>query len=238
MIASVALVVALAGTEFVQAGASAVRRAVFAKNAGAVNGIKASKTPKPGRLLPLNRAGKFPASVSRAARRARPAPRDRRGRPAPVGSKARQAPPRASRTGRSRPRSSGSSRAPASRRTLSGGQRGHADRRVVEHRAVRHREPLEPTRPDEADRTYLGDLPRHGRRDPPAGLVGDPAPLDPRRRRGGVRRGGPAAARQRHRAADPVSPRSCRSTRVSTWRWSTAGRASTALPTANGRTCR
>lgn len=63
MIASLALVVAVIGTPLVQAGASAVGRALFASNAGAVNGIKASKTPKPGRLLALDRTGKFPASV-------------------------------------------------------------------------------------------------------------------------------------------------------------------------------
>jgi hypothetical protein len=63
MIASLALIVALIGTPLVQAGASDVRRALFASNAGAVNGIKASKTPKPGKLLALDRNGKFPASV-------------------------------------------------------------------------------------------------------------------------------------------------------------------------------
>jgi hypothetical protein len=35
----------------------------FARNAGAVNGIKASRKPSPGRLLPLGRNGRFPASV-------------------------------------------------------------------------------------------------------------------------------------------------------------------------------
>ena len=63
LIASLALVVALIGTPFVQAAASAVGRALFANNAGAVNGIKASKTPKPGQLLALDRTGKLPASV-------------------------------------------------------------------------------------------------------------------------------------------------------------------------------
>lgn len=63
LIASLALAVALLGTPFVQAGTSAVRRALFASDAGSVNGIKASKTPKPGRLLALDRAGRFPASV-------------------------------------------------------------------------------------------------------------------------------------------------------------------------------
>jgi Collagen triple helix repeat (20 copies) len=37
--------------------------AKFARNAGAVNGIKASRKPVAGRLLPLARNGKFPSSV-------------------------------------------------------------------------------------------------------------------------------------------------------------------------------
>ena len=45
--------------------------ASFAKNAGAVNGIKASRKPVPGRLLPLGRNGKFPAAVVPVHRGAR-----------------------------------------------------------------------------------------------------------------------------------------------------------------------
>jgi len=37
--------------------------ALYAKNAGKVGGITASKKPKPGKLLPLGKNGKFPASV-------------------------------------------------------------------------------------------------------------------------------------------------------------------------------
>ena len=37
--------------------------ASFAKNAGAVNGIKASRKPTPGRLVPLGKNAKLPASV-------------------------------------------------------------------------------------------------------------------------------------------------------------------------------
>lgn len=63
-------VAALGSTSVGQAftsGASAyAKRANFAKNAGAVNGIKASKQPRPGRLLPLGQDGKFPASVGLA----------------------------------------------------------------------------------------------------------------------------------------------------------------------------
>src|SRR4051794_41497233 len=41
----------------------AVRVALFAKNSGKVGGIAASKKPKAGKLLPLGKNGKFPASV-------------------------------------------------------------------------------------------------------------------------------------------------------------------------------
>jgi hypothetical protein len=51
------------------AGGAAKRSiAAFATNAGAVNGIKASRTPKPGRLVPLGRNAKLPASVVPAVR--------------------------------------------------------------------------------------------------------------------------------------------------------------------------
>jgi hypothetical protein len=54
------------------AGGSARRSiASFAKNAGAVNGIKASRTPKPGRLVPLGRNAKLPGSVVPTVRGAR-----------------------------------------------------------------------------------------------------------------------------------------------------------------------
>jgi Collagen triple helix repeat (20 copies) len=58
--------------------------ASFAKNAGAVNGIKASRKPTAGRLLPLGRNGKFPAAVvpvARGAQGAQGAP----GAPGPEG---------------------------------------------------------------------------------------------------------------------------------------------------------
>jgi len=55
---------ASAGQAF--SGASFAKRAGFAKNAGAVNGIKASRTPAPGKLVPLGQDGKFPASVGLA----------------------------------------------------------------------------------------------------------------------------------------------------------------------------
>jgi hypothetical protein len=67
--------------------------ASFAKNAGAVNGIRASRKPAPGRLLPLGRNGKFPPSVVPLARGARgadgaqgpPGPEGAQGETGPVG---------------------------------------------------------------------------------------------------------------------------------------------------------
>src|SRR3954453_23838133 len=59
----VALVMALGAPSY---AAKTVNRALFAKKAGnatRVGGIKASKTPKPGKLLPLGKDGRFPASV-------------------------------------------------------------------------------------------------------------------------------------------------------------------------------
>jgi collagen triple helix repeat protein len=57
------------------AGAAARRGiAAFAQNAGAVNGIKASRTPRPGRLVPLGRNAKLPASVLPLRRGQRGAP--------------------------------------------------------------------------------------------------------------------------------------------------------------------
>jgi hypothetical protein len=72
-------IVALAGAALVltalaagPAGGAARRSiAAFATNAGAVNGIKASRTPKPGRLVPLGRNAKLPASVVPTKRGAR-----------------------------------------------------------------------------------------------------------------------------------------------------------------------
>lgn len=54
------------------AGGAAKRSIVaFARNAGAVNGIRASRTPKPGRLVPLGRNGKLPSSAVPTVRGAR-----------------------------------------------------------------------------------------------------------------------------------------------------------------------
>jgi hypothetical protein len=65
-----ALLVGLLGfTSLGQASGTANKRATlrvvadYAKNAGAVNGIKASRKPKPGELVALNRRGRLPESV-------------------------------------------------------------------------------------------------------------------------------------------------------------------------------
>ena len=77
------LVIALAALAASPAGGAARRSiAAFAANAGAVNGIKASRTPKPGRLIPLGRNAKLPASVVPTTR----GPRGATGAPGPAGS--------------------------------------------------------------------------------------------------------------------------------------------------------
>src|SRR4051812_43130200 len=46
-----------------EAAGTAVKQALFARNAGAVQGIHASRTPKAGFLVPLGPNKRFPASV-------------------------------------------------------------------------------------------------------------------------------------------------------------------------------
>ncbi len=65
-------------------GAAGRSIAAFAINAGAVNGIKASRAPKAGRLVPLGRNAKLPASVVPTRRRAR-GPAGPQGPPGPQG---------------------------------------------------------------------------------------------------------------------------------------------------------
>jgi len=73
---------ALAALAASPAGGAARRSIVaFAANAGAVNGIKASRTPKPGRLVPLGRNAKLPASVVPTVR----GPRGESGAAGPAG---------------------------------------------------------------------------------------------------------------------------------------------------------
>ncbi len=65
-------------------GAAGRSIAAFAINAGAVNGIKASRAPKAGRLVPLGRNAKLPASVVPTLKRAR-GPAGPPGPPGPQG---------------------------------------------------------------------------------------------------------------------------------------------------------
>ena len=84
-------VLALAALAAGPAGGAARRSiAAFAANAGAVNGIKASRAPKPGRLVPLGRNAKLPASVVPSQRGARgltgpPGPAGPQGTAGPAG---------------------------------------------------------------------------------------------------------------------------------------------------------
>src|SRR6185436_16482985 len=78
--AAALLVAVLSATPNGIAG-SAVRVALFAKNAAKVGGIAASKKPKAGKLLPLGKNGKFPASV---------VPPGQRGPVGPIGSQGPQ----------------------------------------------------------------------------------------------------------------------------------------------------
>ena len=63
VLSAAALVVAVLSATPNGFAGSAVRVALFAKNAAKVGGIAASKKPKAGKLLPLGKNGKFPASV-------------------------------------------------------------------------------------------------------------------------------------------------------------------------------
>jgi len=62
VLSSLALIVALSGVGPADA-ARAVKRALFANNAGKVNGIGAARTPRPNKLVALGRNAKFPKSV-------------------------------------------------------------------------------------------------------------------------------------------------------------------------------
>ena len=72
VLSSTALVVALFGAtplgnaarDLVHAIPPFAKKAGYAKNAGAVNGIHASRTAKPGDLVPLDSNGKLPASAN------------------------------------------------------------------------------------------------------------------------------------------------------------------------------
>lgn len=61
VIATIALV--LAAAPAVSAADGWVQRALYARNAGSVDGFRASKTPKKGKLLVLPKSGKLPAAI-------------------------------------------------------------------------------------------------------------------------------------------------------------------------------
>jgi hypothetical protein len=68
VLAALSLVVSLTGVSPADA-ARAVKRALSAKNADAVDKISASREPRPGQLLALDSDGRFPASVLGDGRR-------------------------------------------------------------------------------------------------------------------------------------------------------------------------
>jgi hypothetical protein len=61
IIATIALVLAV--TPVGQAAGGWVKRSLYARNAGSVDGFSASKTPKKGNLVVLPKSGKLPASI-------------------------------------------------------------------------------------------------------------------------------------------------------------------------------
>jgi hypothetical protein len=84
VLSCVALLVAVAGaTGLGQAARDAIP--LLAKNAQAVNGIKASKTPKAGQLLPLGTNKKFPVSVVPAGPKGPQGAQGVQGVPGPTG---------------------------------------------------------------------------------------------------------------------------------------------------------
>jgi predicted regulator of Ras-like GTPase activity (Roadblock/LC7/MglB family) len=87
VLSAAALVVAVlcATSPGIAALQGAVRVALYAKNAAKVGGIGASKKPKAGKLLPLGKNGKFPASVLPGAVKGLPGAEGARGPAGPVG---------------------------------------------------------------------------------------------------------------------------------------------------------
>ena len=86
VLSAAALVVALSATSpGLAALQGSVRVALFAKNAAKVGGIGSSKKPKAGKLLPLGKNGKFPASVLPGTVKGPPGAEGARGPAGPVG---------------------------------------------------------------------------------------------------------------------------------------------------------
>jgi hypothetical protein len=87
VLSAAALVVAVLGsTPLGHAAGGLVKTAVFAKNAGKVNGIKASRTPKAGQLVALGANAKLPSSVVPAGIAGAPGPQGPAGPKGPAGS--------------------------------------------------------------------------------------------------------------------------------------------------------
>lgn len=63
------------------------KTAGYASNAGKLSGIKVSKQPRPGRLVPLGKDGKFPASVAVGGPAGPQGPKGDRGEQGPAGAK-------------------------------------------------------------------------------------------------------------------------------------------------------
>jgi hypothetical protein len=84
VLSAAALVVALLGSTPLGEAARNVIPA-FARNSGAVNGIRASRTPRPGYLVPLGADGRFPQVVVPAGPPGPRGDKGERGEPGPPG---------------------------------------------------------------------------------------------------------------------------------------------------------
>jgi hypothetical protein len=85
VLSAAALLVAVVSATPDGIAGSTVRVALFARNAAKVGGIAASKKPKAGKLLPLGKNGKFPASVLPAAQAGPAGPQGAQGPAGPAG---------------------------------------------------------------------------------------------------------------------------------------------------------
>lgn len=83
-IATFALLVAVSDIGPADA-ARAVKRALFAQNAGSVDGISASRSPRPGQLVALGADGRFPPGVNPPGPRGPRGPEGPRGQAGPQG---------------------------------------------------------------------------------------------------------------------------------------------------------
>jgi hypothetical protein len=94
VLSAAALVVAVLGaTPYGGAALNGVAKvALFAKNAGKVGGIAAARSPKPGKLVPLGKDGKFPISVLPAGLQGPAGPEGSRGPAGPAGTQGAQGP--------------------------------------------------------------------------------------------------------------------------------------------------